>query len=454
MNPGDNHNVIILKGDPMTHSDPTTHRPSRVGRALAIACVLGLATALLPAAANAATSPTLTIASLTTNAASGTVDTNFVFTVTTNVAANVVQFTTDDPNSGVIYITKKGDTNAPGSTVNLANKVWTFKTLLKPGTRVLTFTAYDANTLPSPSKTLTIPVKGMLLVGLGESFAVGLGVGSYQNDGTNCYRSAYAYTRLLDADTSLAVPLVVPGNGVIDGFQACSGAKIPNILDTARVDTDPVINSKIPEFSVDVQRLIGNYPTLVVMSLGGNDVNYEEYMMCLATVSGTKADSVCQAQIQKFLTPGTTGTELFSNILRDSLADLYNKMLDAKPNIKILVVNYPMMVKNEPGVNVCGLVLAGTKGRLYNLEMSLNSKIAEAVALSAAKPGHAGRVFLADVNAPGSPWIGHDLCSANPYFNKAFFAKHGPYHPNKEGHQAYETVIKNWIAGHVAQLTK
>jgi len=453
MNPGDNHNVIILKGDPMTHSDPTTRRPSRVGRALAIACVLGLATALLPAAANAATSPTLTITSVTTNATSGTVDTIFVFTVTTNGPANSVGFSTDDLLGGA-WLTKAGDTNAPGSTVNAAKTVWTIKTTLGPGTRVLTFVAQDANFLPSPSKTLTIPVKGLLLVGLGESFAVGLGAGNYQNDGTNCYRSANAYTRLLGADTTVAVPLAIPTNGGIDGFQACSGAKIPNILKEARVDTNPTINSKIPEFGADVQRMIGNEPTLVVMSLGGNDVNYEEYMVCLGkSTAGKNADIACEPVISAYLTPGLTGTELFNDIIKNNLATLYNQMLDLKPNIKILVVGYPLMTKNEPS-NVCGVVLAGTRARLYNLETSLNAKINAAVNAAAAMPGHAGRIFYVDPNAAGSPWIGHDLCSANPYFNKFLFSKNGPFHPNADGHQAYATVIKNWIAGHVAQLTK
>jgi len=445
------------------------HRPrsSLVGRVIAIVCALGLASAVVPTAANAATSPPISITSLTANTTSGTVDTTFVFTVTTNVPAFFVEMKTSDPGELGAYIDNAGNTNAPGSTVNSAKTVWTFKLMLKPGTRVLTFVTYE--TFTSASRSLAVTVKGMLLVGIGESFGSGEGNPPFNDGTTKCHRSAKAFTRLLDADTSLAVPLAIPGNGYIDGFQDCTGAVTANVLGSVNNPGVPQEKTKIGilQFGPEVQKLIGNYPTLVVMTMGGNDIGYDPYMECLVLSMGKNSDISCEPKILG-LTPGQTGTELFDDnvsltkgvpasqgSLRARLGNTYSAMLDAKPNIKILVVGYPQLVKNEPNVNVCGPV-SGTRGRLFNLNVSLNSKVSLAVADSASKPGHAGRIFFVNPNAAGSPWVGHDLCSSNPYFNKLilFPSVAYSYHPNEDGHKAYESVIASWIAGHVADLNK
>lgn len=433
-------------------SFPRSARSSLLARAAAIACVIGLASAVLAPAttANAANSPTVSIVSAVVDRASGTVDDTFTFTVTTNVAAAKVAFTVSpEPAQYVIsgsgaLTTSSGTSWTPGVRVNLAKTTWTVKGTLKPGTRVATFTAYDAAGLPSASKSVTVSVRGMLLVTLGDSFAAGEGVPLFDNGTTKCDRSLTAWGKLLDANTSLAVPLQMAK----DGFRACSGAVAANVMDTPQTAK----NFTQVQLSKDVLDQIGAYPTLMLLSMGGNDAKYDDYMNCLVLSFGKGADKTCETKIAG-LTGYSTGTELFSDSIRTTLKGLYAKMLDAKPNTKLVVVGYPQLAPNQPNVNMCG-ILSGTKGRLYNLVVSLNGKISQAVADVAAQSKYAGRIYFVDLNGAGSPFAGHDLCSSAPYFNPLLLPSKYSYHPNYAGQRAYQTALANWIAGHVADLNR
>ena len=452
-----------------------TPRSSLLARGAAVACVIGLASALVAPAtnANAATSPTVSIVSATVNLPStGTVDDTFAFTVATNVAASRVEFTISPETTKYSFYMSGGlATNGTysvnlGVSVNTAKTVWTVKMTLKPGTRVATFTAYDAAGLPSLPKSVTVPVRGMLLVNFGESFGAGLGVPPFDSDGTKCYRSTAAFGRLLDADTSLAVPLQMAKGG----FRDCAGAVAENVLTTpqnslsdAKYNNDSKFNEV--QFTADIKAQIAGYPTLIVMTMGGNDLQYDDYMTCLVLSIGKNSDKTCEDKILG-LVKGNTGTEVFAEtvsqldptdkrpvIIKDVLRNLYVGILSNDPKSKLLIVGYPQLTSNvKPDDNVCGK-LSGTNGRLYKLGESLNLQISKAV--TAAAVTYPGRVFFVDPNAAGSPFIGHDLCAKDPYFNKLTlpYWKYS-YHPNAAGHQAYEKVIATWIAGNAAALNK
>ena len=59
---------------------------------------------------------------------------------------------------------------------------------------------------------------GASYVALGDSYSSGVGTRTYISDGTSCQRSTYAYPYL-----------IAQSRGFTLNFQACSGAKIPDV---------------------------------------------------------------------------------------------------------------------------------------------------------------------------------------------------------------------------------
>ena len=217
-------------------------------------------------------------------------------------------------------------------------------------------------------------------VALGDSYASGLGAGSYGSSGS-CDRSANA-----------AAQLWTNANGPSSfGFTACSGAS-----------TSDVINNQLAP--------LNSGTTLVSLIVGGDDVGFSSTMEdCViwgtsTCVSDVNAD---EAQARSVL-PGRFDT-LLSTIKAKA------------PSARIVFLDYPDFY--DLNVSFC-IGLSGTSRAKIDEGINvLDSLIQQAAARD-------GAVF-ADVRPI---WSGHELCDGAGWLNSVDWTNFGDsYHPTATG---------------------
>ncbi|MGH6654631.1 MAG: SGNH/GDSL hydrolase family protein [Actinocrinis sp.] len=218
-------------------------------------------------------------------------------------------------------------------------------------------------------------------VGLGDSYASGLGAGSYGSSGS-CDRSANAADQLwANANSPSAF-----------SFAACSGAT-----------TSDVLSSQVAA--------VNSGTTLVSLTIGGNDVGFSSTMEdCViwgtsTCVSDINAD---EAKARSVL-PGA-----FDNVL--------NTIRSKAPNARIVFLDYPDFYDLNASSGCVGL--SGTSRAKVDEGINLlDSLIQQAAARH-------GAVF-ADVRGQFS---GHELCDDAGWLNSVdWFNLGDSYHPTATG---------------------
>ncbi len=273
-------------------------------------------------------------------------------------------------------------------------------------------------------------------VALGDSFSSGEGVVPFE-DGTDtpyntCHRSLYAYARLLSQDPNTALSLK---NG---GFQACSGAT------TAQITTSP---GQIQWSGLGVNTKV------VTVTIGGNDIRFSNFARACVLDS-------CYFNSQAYV----TSKNLVATTLPGLLDDTYKKVLLAAPTAQIFVLGYPQIAPTktrfdttdvrcaymyDSGYDSTGTVKNppwGDAAAASDIVVRLNLQIAQSVT-SVGNP----RLHYVDVNVAGSPFVGHNVCSApgDAYFNNVDTLVSGlsfVFHPNARGQQAYATLIRSALS--------
>jgi lysophospholipase L1-like esterase len=217
-------------------------------------------------------------------------------------------------------------------------------------------------------------------VALGDSYASGLGAGSYGSSGS-CDRSANA-----------AAQLWANANGPASfTFAACSGAT-----------TSDVLGSQLAS--------VNSGTTLVTLIIGGNDVGFSSTMEdCViwgtsTCVSDVNAD---EAQANSVL-PGR-----YDNVLRSIKAKA--------PNARIVFMDYPDFY--DLNVSLC-VGLSGTSRA--KIDEGINT-LATLIQQAAARNG----AVFADVRPAFS---GHELCDGSGWLNSVDWSNFGDsYHPTATG---------------------
>jgi lysophospholipase L1-like esterase len=162
---------------------------------------------------------------------------------------------------------------------------------------VLTITGLVAFTTAAPAGA----VSGTHYVALGDSYASGVGSGSYTTDSGSCERSTLAFSALWAAAHSPASYVSV----------ACSGAT-----------TSDVTNNQLSALNTGT--------TLVSIVIGGNDVNFASTMVdCV--LHGT---DTCVSDINADENQART-------VLPGRLDALYSAITAAAPNAHVVVAGYP-----------------------------------------------------------------------------------------------------------------
>lgn len=223
---------------------------------------------------------------------------------------------------------------------------------------------------------------GASYVALGDSYASGLGSGSYTSASGSCYRSTKAYPQLwanAHGPSSFS-------------FMACSGAK-----------TDDVVANQLGPLS--------SATTLVTITIGGNDVNFSGVMTdCVLYSTSTCVNEVSAAENQA------------QTVLPGKLDAVYTAIRAHAPNAKVVVLDYPRFY--HVGVWYC-----------VGLSDTARSKINEGAnvldgVISAAAARH-GFAF-ADVRPLFA--AGHEICDGSSWLHSVDWTNISQsYHPTASG---------------------
>lgn len=231
---------------------------------------------------------------------------------------------------------------------------------------------------------------GPAYVALGDSYSSGVGTRTYISDGTSCDRSVYAYPYL-----------IAQARGFTLSFQACSGAKIPDVT-----------SNQLGTLSTST--------SYVTISVGGNDAGFSSVITTCAEPSWL---SDCNGAID-------TAQSYINNTLPGKLSTLYTTIRSKAPNAKVVVVGYPRLF-NGTDCNAGTFFSSSEESRLNQTADLMNSKLSAAASAK-------GFSFA----NPTSAFIGHAVCDSVEWLNGLSNPVSESYHPNRTGHASgYKPLV-------------
>jgi hypothetical protein len=217
-------------------------------------------------------------------------------------------------------------------------------------------------------------------VALGDSYASGVGAGSYLADSGDCKRSTKAHPYLWAAANS-------PSSFA---FTACSGAR-----------TGDVLSGQLGPLNTATG--------LVSISVGGNDAGFADVM----TTCVLQSDSTCLSRV-------ATARAYVDSTLPGRLDSVYSAIRTRAPNAHVVVLGYPRFY--QLGTSCVGL--SETKRKAIN---DAADHLANAIATRARAHGFT----FGDVRAT---FTGHEICSGDSWLHSVDWLNIGnSYHPKAAG---------------------
>lgn len=275
------------------------------------------------------------------------------------------------------------------------------------GTVVVNFTATSPDGSALCPVTIEVSAEPLDYVALGDSFSSGTGAGAYDAGtgfdvppGQRCFRSFFAFPRVLDREEGAILLDVAAGD-----HAACHGATVADVVSE--------------QFSRLTQET-----DIVTITIGGNDLRFSRVAgTCAITPTFPCLEAVALLNRSPVLSQ-----------LRSALVSLYQSMRVAAPNARIFVLGYPLLLSDPPG-NCAGLnPIEQAVLRLF--EVNLNSTIQSAV-LQVFQDGGSN---VAYVNVQDA-FVGTELCTADSFVNGLVLDPRNPrrlveesFHPNVDGH--------------------
>nr|WP_042377220.1 SGNH/GDSL hydrolase family protein [Streptacidiphilus melanogenes] len=218
-------------------------------------------------------------------------------------------------------------------------------------------------------------------VALGDSYAAGVGSGSYISSSGTCYRSTLAYPSLWQQANS-------PSSF---DFEACSGATTSDVLNGQLSG----LNSGTTEVSVTV---------------GGDDAGFSSTMET-CVLDGT---SSCVSAVN-------TAENFVNTQLASRLDSLYSAIRSHAPNAHVVVLGYPHLYA-IPGDCLFGISNT-SRSAINGAADDLDGVIAKEVAK------YAGFTF-GDVR---SAFSGHEICTDSQWIHSTTLPVYESYHPTSAG---------------------
>ncbi|WP_344312389.1 SGNH/GDSL hydrolase family protein [Fodinicola feengrottensis] len=229
---------------------------------------------------------------------------------------------------------------------------------------------------------------GAAYTALGDSYSSGVGTRSYTYDNTSCKRSNYAYP-VLDAQRL----------GLTLTFAACSGARVPDVLNQL---------GSLSASTADV-----------TVTVGGNDAGFSSVI----TQCAKPWPYTCGGDIDKAQT-------YIRNTLPGVLDGLYTKIHTLAPNAKVVVVGYPRLFNGQQ---------CNAGARISPDEMSRLNDTSDL--LAATTSGRASAHGFGYVD-PRSAFTGHEICDSAEWLNGLSDPITESYHPNRDGQVGYANLVQ------------
>lgn len=229
---------------------------------------------------------------------------------------------------------------------------------------------------------------GPAYAALGDSYSSGIGSGN--EDGTDCRRSANAYPSVF-----------VRGNSyTLSDFAACSGATIPNVE----------------------QSQLGGVASarLVTITIGGNDARFRDIVVdCLRPWSKCRDDYPDEDQR--------------IDALEGPLHRLYTEIVAAAPSADLRVLTYPQIFRRD---TTCSSTVTLSRADVD----WFHEEYARMDAVIRRAAGGVSRTEVLDVEGA---FAGHELCSAQEWaFGGRWRDRYSSFHPDPLGHAALAAALR------------
>ncbi|WP_416485709.1 SGNH/GDSL hydrolase family protein [Streptomyces sp. CL12] len=217
-------------------------------------------------------------------------------------------------------------------------------------------------------------------VALGDSYASGVGAGSYISSSGDCDRSTNSAAYLWNAahkPTSFA-------------FNACSGAT-----------TDDVMANQLGS--------LNSSTSLVSISIGGNDAGFADVMQTCVLNS----DSTCLSAI-------ASAKSYITNTLPGKLDTVYNAIHSKAPNARVVVVGYPRFyLLGQVCLGLSDTKRSAINGAADTLDSTIQSRVS------------AHGFAFGDVR---SAFSSHEICSSSSWLHSLnVLDLTESYHPTADG---------------------
>ncbi len=345
----------------------------------------------------------------------------------------------------------------------LAHSPWVFGALVAFGLLIVTITSSTQADIAvliaviallgatprqaSMPGALTPAGKARVLVALGDSYMSGEGAAIYyagtDEGGVNgCRRSPTSW--------AAAAGQQAPFDGLV--FLACSGARTRNVRDDP--SSSPTPQSQYNEPGTQLAQYKARQesekftPSLVVLSIGGNDAGFSTIgLMCIAPGNCNKKSTLW-----------TDGLDQVQRLLEGT----YDDVRATFPDTPVVVVPYPDPIDNTSNPKHCGQAALSAGEREFIASFltgkdSLNARVRQAAAdhrfyyldkmQTALADAHLQLCDPLNDGRPGLNFVA--LRSVNGIAEQRFSPanwSHGSLHPNERGHAAMLRVFQNWLA--------
>ncbi|HWM01186.1 MAG TPA: SGNH/GDSL hydrolase family protein [Actinophytocola sp.] len=234
---------------------------------------------------------------------------------------------------------------------------------------------------------------------LGDSYSSGVGTRNYYPDSGSCYRSPQAYPVLVAQ--RIGAPLT---------FAACSGAKVPDVL------------NQLGGLNAST--------AFVTVSVGGNDAGFADVI----TQCALPWPFTCSAEI-------TGANNFIRNTLPGLLDNLYAQIRDRAPAASVAVVGYPRLFNGEE----CNAL-----ARISPAEQASLNQTADLLATTLSGRAAAHGFGFVDVR---SAFTGHAVCDDAEWVNGLSNPVLESYHPNASGQSAgYTPLVQGRLTTVAAEL--
>jgi lysophospholipase L1-like esterase len=229
-------------------------------------------------------------------------------------------------------------------------------------------------------------------VALGDSYSSGVGTRVFYSESGECDRSPEAYP-----------PKVASAKGYTLNFEACSGAKTPEVIEK------------------QLGKLTSS-TALVTITIGGNDAGFSNVIINCALYYFTCGSAIGEAN------------EYIAKTLPGKLETTYKDIRAKATTAEVMVIGYPKLFTKE-----------GTTCNVNFLTSGNEKKINEsAEKLDAVVKARAEALKFKFVN-PTSAFEAHEVCAKEEWLNGQSNPLSESYHPNVKGQAELTTLVKGAI---------